>query len=137
MVIVEGNKVIKDHMPDQILLSQETSNLANDSLSEIEEAIIFLKRGSFVEDYKAILKILTIYKKQETSVGRGIIQEMLPYFLSDSQLKHRLSMLNKVNCIKVGVRKQGTEITELGIEVLSRFEDLMTSYMKKSAVISF
>ncbi|MED4235703.1 sigma-54 interaction domain-containing protein [Priestia megaterium] len=136
MVIVEGNKVIKDHMPDQILLSQETSNLTNDSLSEIEEAIIFLKRGSFAEDYKAILKILTIYKKQETSVGRGIIQEMLPYFLSDSQLKHRLSMLNKVNCIKVGVRKQGTEITELGIEVLSRFEDLMTSNEKK-AVISF
>ncbi|MFL0574409.1 hypothetical protein ACH0BK_25825 [Priestia megaterium] len=70
------------------------------------------------------------------SLGRGIIQEMLPYFLSDSQLKHRLSMLNKVNCIKVGVKKQGTEITELGIEVLSRFEDLMTSNEKK-AVISF
>ncbi len=136
MVIVEGNKVIKDHMPDQILLPQETSNLTNDSLSEIEEAIIFLKRGSFAEGYKAILKILTIYKKQETSVGRGIIQEMLPYFLSDSQLKHRLSMLNKVNCIKVGVRKQGTEITELGIEVLSRFEDSMTSTDRK-AVISF
>jgi transcriptional regulator with GAF, ATPase, and Fis domain len=136
MVIVEGNKVIKDHMPDQILLFQETSNLANDSLSEIEEAILFLRRGSFTEDYKAILKILTIYKKQKTSVGRGIIQEMLPYFLSDSQLKHRLSMLNKVNCIKVGVRKQGTEITELGIEVLSRFEDLMTSTEKK-AVTSF
>jgi hypothetical protein len=45
-------------------------------------------------------------------------------------------MLNKVNCIKVGVRKQGTEITELGIEVLSRFEDLMTSNERK-AVISF
>ncbi|MED3872843.1 sigma 54-interacting transcriptional regulator, partial [Priestia megaterium] len=136
MVIVEGNKVITDHMPDQILLSQETSNLTDDSLSEVEEAIIFLKRGSFAEDYKAILKILTIYKKQETSVGRGNIQEMLPYFLSDSQLKHRLSMLNKVNCIKVGVRKQGTEITELGIEVLRRFEDLMTSNERK-AVISF
>ncbi|MCJ7983205.1 hypothetical protein MUB16_01490 [Priestia sp. OVL9] len=42
---MEGNKVLKDHMPDQILLSRETSNLTNDSLSEIEEAIIFLKEA--------------------------------------------------------------------------------------------
>lgn len=56
---------------------------------------------------------------------------MLPYFLSDSQLRRRLATLNKVKCIKVGKRKQGTEITELGIEVLSQFENLMTANEKR------
>ncbi|MFP5114187.1 sigma-54 interaction domain-containing protein [Bacillaceae bacterium C204] len=122
MVIVEGNTVTKSHLPDQILLSQKTFDSTNNLLSEIEEALLFLKRGNFVEDYKSILQALWICKKQETSAGRGVIQEMLPSFLSDSQLRHRLSILAKTNCIKVGIKKQGTEITEVGVEILNRLE---------------
>ena len=107
MVIVEGNIVTKSHMPDQILLSEKTVDSTTNILSEIEEALLFLKRGNFVEDYKSILQALWICKKQDTSAGRGAIQEMLPYFLSDSQLRHRLSILANTNCIKVGIKKQG------------------------------
>ncbi len=135
IVIVEGNTVTKNHLPDQILSSQRPSNLANDSFSEIEEALLFLKNGRFTEDYKSILKILKVFKKQGLNIGRGVMQEMLPYFLSDSQLRRRLATLNKVKCIKVGKRKQGTEITELGIEVLSQFENLMTANEKKAVTL--
>ncbi|KAA0944250.1 PAS domain-containing protein [Sporosarcina sp. ANT_H38] len=116
MVIVEGNVVTENHIPNQILLSQKKGN----SLSEIEETLLYLKTGNFIEDYKSILQILWICKKREQSVGRGVIQEMLPYFLTDSQLRHRLSILNKAKCIKVGIKKQGTEMTELGVEIFNR-----------------
>ncbi|RRN67733.1 PAS domain-containing protein [Peribacillus simplex] len=123
MVTVEGNVVTKNHLPDQILLSQETVSSSDNSLSEIDETLLFLKTGSFIEDYKSILQILWNCKKRGKNVGRGVIQEMLPYFLSDSKLRHRLSILNKANCIKVGIRKQGTEITEVGIKILNKLNE--------------
>ncbi|MFJ7685326.1 sigma-54 interaction domain-containing protein [Peribacillus butanolivorans] len=122
MVVVEGNMVTENHIPDHILLSQETVNSSDNSLSEIEETLLFLKTGNFIEDFKSILQTLWICKKREISVGRGVMQEMLPYFLSDSQLRHRLSILNKAKCIKVGIKKQGTEITEVGLEILHRLK---------------
>ncbi|CAH0318637.1 Arginine utilization regulatory protein RocR [Peribacillus sp. Bi96] len=123
MVTVEGNVVTKHHLPDQILLSQVTASSSDHSLSEIDESLLFLKTGSFIEDYKSILQILWNCKKIGKNVGRGVIQEMLPYFLSDSKLRHRLSILNKANCIKVGIRKQGTEITEVGIRILNKLNE--------------
>ncbi len=122
MVIVEGNVVTENHIPNQILLSQKKVNSSSNSLSEIEETLLYLKTGNFIEDYKSILQILWICKKREKSVGRGVIQEMLPYFLSDSQLRHRLSILNKAKCIKVGIKKQGTEMTEMGAEIFNRLK---------------
>ncbi|MFS0597290.1 sigma 54-interacting transcriptional regulator [Peribacillus frigoritolerans] len=122
MVIVEGNMVTENHIPEHILLSQETVNSSDNSLSEIDETLLFLKTGNFIEDFKSILQALWICKKREISVGRGVMQEMLPYFLSDSQLRHRLSILNKAKCIKVGIKKQGTEITEVGVEILHRLK---------------
>ncbi|KOS66265.1 transcriptional regulator [Lysinibacillus contaminans] len=122
MVIVEGNVVTENHIPNQILLSQKKVNSSGNSLSEIEETLLYLKTGNFIEDYKSILQILWICKKREKSVGRSVIQEMLPYFLSDSQLRHRLAVLNKAKCIKVGIKKQGTEITEMGVEIFNRLK---------------
>ncbi|MFJ7935559.1 sigma-54 interaction domain-containing protein [Sporosarcina sp. NPDC096371] len=122
LVIVEGNVVTENHIPHQILQSQKNVNPSENSLSEIEETLLYLKTGNFIEDYTSILEILWICKKRDKSIGRGVIQEMLPYFLSDSQLRHRLSILHKAKCINVGIKKQGTEMTELGVEILNRLK---------------
>ncbi|MET3292478.1 UNVERIFIED_CONTAM: PAS domain S-box-containing protein [Brevibacillus sp. OAP136] len=131
-VIVEGDKVECQHIPERIMNKQvvqiqnagetEAAFLQEHS-EEIEQILFLLKRHGSLNDYKDILSNLSICSERQERIGRRSLNDMLARPLTEAQIRNKLAILNRSGCISVGQKKQGTQITLLGIQVLQRMKN--------------
>lgn len=127
-VIVEGDTVQLVHIPERILNSSATKSISHDPIErgeteEREDILHFLSRHGSLTDYEDILTNLWNISKRQERVGRTVLCSMLTRPLTESQIRYKLSILNRCGCVSVGVKKQGTTITSTGIEVLQRIRE--------------
>ncbi|HFK1549102.1 TPA: sigma-54 interaction domain-containing protein [Bacillus albus] len=123
MVIVEGDTVKLQHIPERILnnsliLSTPHDPTAEGETVEREDILQFLSRHGSLMDYEDILTILWNMSKRQERVGRTVLRSLLSHPLSEAQIRYKLSILKRCGCVAVGVKKQGTTITPMGIQVL-------------------
>jgi transcriptional regulator with PAS, ATPase and Fis domain len=127
MVIVDGDVVQREHIPEWILNSSKTlsapdSTSIHEKAEGMDEIIQMLVRHGSLIEYEDILTTLWNCSKWQERVGRTVLRSMLSRPLSESQIRNKLNILNRCGCISVGVKKQGTTITPLGVEVLQRIK---------------
>ncbi|KWU54439.1 transcriptional regulator [Bacillus mycoides] len=123
MVIVEGDTVKLQHIPERILnnsliLSPPHGPTAEVEIVESEDILQFLSRHGSLMDYEDILTNLWNISKRQERVGRTVLRSLLSRPLSEAQIRYKLSILKRCGCVAVGVKKQGTTITPMGIQVL-------------------
>ena len=56
-------------------------------------------------------------------MGRVVLGSLLSRPFSETQIRNKLSILKRYGCVKVGVKKQGTTITPMGIQVLQSIRE--------------
>ncbi|PFD41616.1 transcriptional regulator [Bacillus cereus] len=123
MVIVEGDTVKLQHIPERILNNSlilsppHVSTFEGDTV-EREDILQFLSRHGSLMDYEDILTTLSNVSKRQERVGRTVLRSLLSRPLSEAQIRYKLSILKRCGCVAVGVKKQGTTITPMGIQVL-------------------
>lgn len=128
MVIVEDNQVRPEHIPERIVNAQAqhitgAAELAPASgIEEVKNIILVLSHHGSLADYEDILNILWMCSKRQERIGRKMLQSMMPRPLSEAQIRSKLSILSRWGCITVGVKKQGSQITPLGIQVLQSIQ---------------
>ncbi|PEO16440.1 transcriptional regulator [Bacillus wiedmannii] len=123
MVIVEGDTVKLQHIPERILnniliLSTPHDPTTEGETMEREDILQFLSRHGSLMDYEDILTILWNMSKRQERVGRTVLRSLLSHPLSEAQIRYKLSILKRCGCVAVGVKKQGTTITPMGIQIL-------------------
>ncbi|PFU21976.1 sigma-54 interaction domain-containing protein [Bacillus cereus] len=123
MVIVEGDTVKLQHIPERILnnsliLSTPHDPTAEGETVEREDILQFLSRHGSLMDYEDILTVLWNMSKRQERVGRTVLRSLLSHPLSEAQIRYKLSILKRCGCVAVGVKKQGTTITPMGIQIL-------------------
>ncbi|KEO84952.1 sigma-54 interaction domain-containing protein [Tumebacillus flagellatus] len=128
MVIVEGDTVKREHIPERILNcgafpSHSLDPSARRKAEEREDILHILARHGSLIDYENILSILWDFSKRQERVGRTVICSLLSSPLSESQVRNKLALLNRCGCISIGVKKQGTTITAIGIQVLQKLRE--------------
>ncbi|WP_232697145.1 sigma-54 interaction domain-containing protein [Brevibacillus daliensis] len=124
LVVIADNQLVEvRHLPGltQKKLGQN-SNGQNESIqtkddSEPIEIISFLTGHGSLSEYQEILYQLAICYKRTETIGRATLLRMLRYPLTEAQLRSRLSLLQRLGCLSVGVKKQGTRMTPLGLKV--------------------
>lgn len=79
------------------------------------------RHGSLYE-YEDILANLRLCHQRSERIGRSILGKMLASPLSDAKLRNRLAVLHRSGCVEVGIKKQGTQITPLGVQVLNALQ---------------
>jgi len=120
-VIVEGQQVELQHLPER-LRNGTISSSQTEETKEVEQLTILLTRHGTSVEYADILENLWICSKREERIGRASLNSMLSYPLTDAQIRTRIVALKRHGCIAVGLKKQGMQITKLGIEVLRRLK---------------
>ncbi|HZG17520.1 MAG TPA: sigma 54-interacting transcriptional regulator [Candidatus Bathyarchaeia archaeon] len=120
-VIVEGNQVELQHLPERLRNGTITNSLTEEN-KEVEQLILLLNRHGTLVEYVDILENLWICSKREERIGRGTLNAILSRPLTDAQIRTRIDTLKRLGCISVGLKKQGMQITKLGIEVLHRLK---------------
>lgn len=128
IVIIEGDTVQLEHIPERI--TNHRGTLPADSIKhsqvnseEVHNILRSLNRQGSLGDYEDILTCLWTCSLRQERVGRTALISLLSRPLSESQLRNRLTILKNCGCISVGVKKQGTHITSLGIEVLQKIKE--------------
>ncbi|MGG2066803.1 sigma-54 interaction domain-containing protein [Bacillus sp. S14(2024)] len=127
-VIVEGDTVKLQHIPERILngsmiLSSPHGPTAGEETVEREDILQFLSRHGSLMDYEDILTTLWNMSKRQERVGRSVLGSLLSRPLSEAQIRNKLSILKRCGCVAVGVKKQGTMITPMGIQVLQSIRE--------------
>ncbi|MDM5194388.1 sigma 54-interacting transcriptional regulator [Bacillus hominis] len=122
-VIVEGNTVKLQHIPERILnnhvfLSRSNGVTAEAETVEREDILQFLSRHGSLMDYEEILTILWNISKRQERAGRTLLCSLVSRPLSEAQIRNKLLILKRCGCVAIGVKKQGTTITPIGIQVL-------------------
>ncbi|WP_134685711.1 sigma-54 interaction domain-containing protein [Brevibacillus migulae] len=120
-VIVEGNQVELRHLPER-LRNGSIGDSQTEENREMEQLMMLLHRHGTQEEYADILEKLWICSKREERIGRGTLNAMLTRPLTEAQIRTRLDALKRHGFISVGLKKQGMQITALGIEVLRRLK---------------
>ncbi|MMZ52751.1 Nitrogen fixation protein VnfA [compost metagenome] len=129
MVIVEDNQVRPEHIPERIAnvqaqrITGADESAAAPLIEEVKNIIFVLSHHGSLADYEDILDILWMCSKRQERIGRKMLQSMLPRPLSEAQIRGKLSVLNRWGCITVGIKKQGSQITSLGIQVLQSIKE--------------
>ncbi|PFE62801.1 transcriptional regulator [Bacillus cereus] len=128
MVIVEGDTVKLQHIPERILnnsliLSPPHGPTFESETEEREDILQFLSRHGSLMDYEDILTTLWNISKRQERVGRTVLRSLLSRPLSEAQIRYKLSILKRCGCVAVGVKKQGTMITPMGIQVLQNIRN--------------
>ncbi|PEC47447.1 sigma 54-interacting transcriptional regulator [Bacillus sp. AFS096315] len=131
-VIVEGDTVKLQHIPERILnnsvtLSPPRGPTAGGKIVVREDILQFLSRHGSLMDYEDILTILWNISKRQERVGRAVLCSLLSRPLSEAQVRYKLSILNRCECVTVGVKKQGTIITPKGIQVLQSIRERLNN----------
>ena len=122
LVIVDGDQVELHHLPDRMLNRQQPVGNTQPDRSPLPDdtghVLFVLERHGTLGEYEDILAKLWMCSQRNERIGRSTLGKMLDSPISDSQLRSRLAVLNRSGCITVGIKKQGTQITPLGIQVL-------------------
>jgi hypothetical protein len=116
------------HIPERILnnsviLSTPHGPTAGEETVEREDILQFLSRHGSLMDYEDILTTLWNISKRQERVGRTVLCSLLSCPLSEAQIRYKLSILKRCGCVAVGVKKQGTTITPIGIQVLQSIRE--------------
>jgi PAS domain S-box-containing protein len=121
VVIAQGNRVELSHLPERF---HQVSPLSPrpERKEEVEETIDFLNRHGALQEYEALLQILSASSQRQERVGRSTIQAMLKTPMSEAQIRKKMNHLSRSGCVEVGVKKQGTQITPFGLEVLEKMK---------------
>ncbi|PEK98845.1 sigma-54-dependent Fis family transcriptional regulator [Bacillus sp. AFS017336] len=122
-VIVEGDTVKLQHIPERILNNSIILSTPLAPTAEKEDVLQFLSRHGSLMDYEDILTILWNISKRQERVGRTVLCSLLSRPLSEAQIRNKLSILKRYGCVTIGVKKQGTTITPMGIQVLQSIRE--------------
>ncbi|GAA4712653.1 sigma-54 interaction domain-containing protein [Brevibacillus fulvus] len=132
LVISDGEQVEMQHLPDRFHRPSEAKprprveQAIPSAAQEVEDTLFLLERHGSLNEYEDILENLWLCAKRQERVGRSTLSKMLTWPLSDAQIRNRLAILNRSGCIDVGVKKQGTQITSLGVQVLHAIKEERT-----------
>ncbi|MBH0329803.1 transcriptional regulator [Brevibacillus brevis] len=121
VVIAEGNQVELAHLPERFFAGHvSTSPLLSHRDDTLEDTIRYLSRQGSLVDYTAILQVLSdCYKRQERTGRSALLARMNGGpSMTEAQIRHKLTMLDRAGCVSIGVKKQGTQITAFGQQVL-------------------
>lgn len=113
--IMRNNTIEIQDLPDKLKLSNQTVASSTTGLNQLES------EGS-LHEFISILTYLERAKHNNWNTGRT---SMELYFkehgitpLSSQQIKHRMAALKKHNLVEIGSTRQGSWITQLGIDTL-------------------
>lgn len=126
LVIVDGEQVGLQHLPERM---QNRPRVAGSALSvqsplsdEAGQVVFLLGRHGSLHEYEDILANLWLCHQRSERIGRSTLGKMLASPLSDAKLRNRLAVLHRSGCVEVGIKKQGTQITPLGVQVLNALQ---------------
>lgn len=122
-VIVEGDTVKLQHIPERILNSNVILSRSYGVTAEGEDILQFLSRHGSLMEYEEILTILWNISKRQERAGRNLLCSLVSRPLSEAQMRNKLSILKRCGCVVIGVKKQGTTITPTGIQVLQSIRE--------------
>ncbi|MCZ8514739.1 sigma 54-interacting transcriptional regulator [Paenibacillus filicis] len=110
IVIVEGDTVQIEHLLERILNYRATLPASLDSnargkADEREDILHFLARHGSLMDYENILTILWNFSKRQERVGRSVLCSLLSRPMSESQIRYKLTILNRCGCVSSIPRK--------------------------------
>ncbi|MFA1820341.1 sigma-54 interaction domain-containing protein [Virgibacillus oceani] len=112
-VSADGEKITVDDLP--LPLREIKDDAAN-----AKKIIKLLKSKDELPVFKEILHCLSLNKGRSSGIGRASLQSMMYIPISENQLRTKLNVLKKYDCVHIGQKKQGTSITDLGISVLNK-----------------
>ncbi|WP_040982632.1 sigma-54 interaction domain-containing protein [Oceanobacillus jeddahense] len=110
-VIVNGREVSITDLPFQIQ-DGFPSNMHPDKITRL------LEHSGDLHLYKDILECLMVTQGENAGIGRSTLQAMLSDKISESKLRTKLDILKKYGLVETGIKKQGTKITNLGINMI-------------------
>ncbi|MFD1412412.1 sigma-54 interaction domain-containing protein [Oceanobacillus jeddahense] len=110
-VIVNEREVSFSDLPFQIQ-DGFPSNMHPDKITRL------LEHSGDLHLYKDILECLMVTQGENAGIGRSTLQAMLSDKISESKLRTKLDILKKYGLVETGIKKQGTKITNLGINMI-------------------
>lgn len=112
-VSMEGTKATTENLPFQLRDMQRHE-------THVDKIIKLLESKGDLSVFEDILHCLSLDKSDSSGIGRTTLQSMMSIPISENQLRTKLNILKKYDCIHTGVKKQGTQITDLGVSVLDK-----------------
>lgn len=112
-VTVDKHTIEVEHLPERMRLNKMAYELDSD------EVIHCLEGHGDITHFRQILNVLA---NANTGLGRASLAAMIEAPLSEGQLRTKLSILKKYRCVYSGRKKQGTQITDLGKQVLKNLK---------------
>ncbi|MGM0437039.1 MAG: sigma-54 interaction domain-containing protein [Bacillota bacterium] len=119
--LAQGDEVKLGDLPYYFLKDSITENI--DILKEYEKE---LNQHGNSDEFIFILKELYLAQELNKNIGRRKIAENAKINnldLSSQMVRSRISILEKIGLVDVGTGRQGTTITENGIDFLQKYDD--------------
>lgn len=110
-VIVSSSEVSMKDLPMKIQDNEFTEIRA-------DKIVKLLKQAGDISLFKEILDCLSLTQDEKSGIGRSTLKAMLSKQISESRLRTKLDILKKYGLVEVGVRKQGTRITDQGMRII-------------------
>ena len=126
--LAQGDTVKLGDLPYYFLKDSITENI--DIIKEYKNK---LEKYGKINEFIFILKELYLAKQLDKNVGRRKIAQnakMNNMELSSQMIRSRINIMEKLGLVNVGKGRQGTDITEEGIEFLNKYDDYNSEQKK-------
>ena len=108
-------------MPQQLLFNKQESNYADKdhiAMQELEAIYQSYAAKGFLQEIKMILQIIN---QAQHAVGRNYVISQLQakgWNITEQQLRYRMQLLKKDHLLEVGRARQGSAVTQKGVDIL-------------------
>ncbi|GAA0485738.1 sigma 54-interacting transcriptional regulator [Salinibacillus aidingensis] len=112
-VTVDGVEPSVQNLPRHLTIK-------NENTSDVNKVMKLLEQAGDKRIFKEILQCLSLYQGGKSGIGRVRLKAMMDQPITEGQLRTKLEILKKCECVLTGAKKQGTSITEFGKQVLTQ-----------------